>query len=519
MSSLRTGFGDQRTLKALALLIGMFALIWQLSGWVSSGTSIYIILTFVAAIGFVVMTVILRDWRLGVFIFLVWLVFEDMIRKYTGNSIFIFFAKDFVIAFTYVAMFVAYRRHKLLTFKPPFLFWLAIFFWFGALQMFNPNSPHILFGIFGMKTYFFYVPLLFAGYAILRTETDLYKVLTLNMWIALFVAGLGVFQSLVGLDILTPADMAPELYELSHVLRATPQSHIMVSRPTSVFVSDGRFTLFLMLLFILAYGTAGYLLMRTKKGRPVVFSALGVIVLATLMSGGRAAVLYVLVSAAVLSLAILWGAPWRERQAFRLGKAIRLSATFAGIAILIAVTFFPEAVHARWAFYSETLSPSSATSELGTRGWEYPIQEFIKIFSQPNWQIGNGIGNASLGTQYVGRLVGLRPLYLGSESGYGVLIAEFGVLGPILWTFWTIAVIVSAWKVVRKLKQTPLFPIGFAIFWFAFMLLGPFTFYGLNSYQNYLTNAYLWLTLGMLFRLPGLLAEQKAAAARHVHAA
>jgi hypothetical protein len=50
------------------------------------------------------------------------------------------------------------------------------------------------------------------------------------------------------------------------------------------------------------------------------------------------------------------------------------------------------------------------------------------------------------------------------------------------------------------------------------MLLGPFTFYGLNGYQNYFTCAYLWLTIGMLFRLPGLLAEQQAAAAIVSHA-
>ena len=109
-------------------------------------------------------------------------------------------------------------------------------------------------------------------------------------------------------------------------------------------------------------------------------------------------------------------------------------------------------------------------------------------------------------------------LPVGAETGYGTLILEFGIIGPFLWTAWTVSLLIAAWKVVRKLKRTPLFPIGFAIFWFAFMLLGPFTFYGLNGYQNYMTCAYLWLTIGMLFRLPGLLAEQQAAAAAVSHA-
>jgi hypothetical protein len=513
MISLRSSFMQGKTVKALALLIGFFALIWQLSGWVIQGSSSYLLLTVAAAVGFVVMNMILRDWRMGVFLFLIWLIFEDLIRKYAGNALFIFFAKDAIIGFTYVAMFVAYRRKKLLTFKPPFLFWLGIFFWLGAMQVFNPNSPSVAYGIFGMKTYFFYVPLLFAGYAILRDEADLHKVLTLNMWIAVVVAGLGVAQSFIGQDFLNPADIAPELYGLSHVMRETPQSHLLVTRPTSVFVSDGRFGLFLILLFILAFGTAGYLLMKTKKGRRIVFIALGVVALATIMSGSRGTFVYMVLDAAVLSFAVLWGAPWRQRQAFRIGKAIRLTATFAGIAILCAVIFFPEAIFARWAFYSETLSPTSETSELMHRGFDYPLQNLESIFYQPNWQLGNGIGIASLGTQYVARLVGVPPLHIGPESGYGTLIAEFGLLGPFVWTAWTLAVLISAWRVVKKLKQTAFFPIGFAIFWFAFMLLGPFTFYGLNGFQNYLTNAYLWLTLGMLFRLPGLLADQQAAAA------
>jgi len=464
------------------------------------------------------MNVILKDWRMGVFLFLIWLVFEDLIRKYAGNGIYIFFAKDIIITFTYFAMFVAYRRKKLLTFKPPFLFWLGIFFWFGALQVFNPHSPSLLYGIFGMKTYFFYFPLIFAGYAILRDEADLQKVLTLNMWIALVVSALGIAQTFFGQDILNPEDMAPELYTLSHDIRSAPQSHAIFTRPNSVFVSDGRFSLFLIFVFILAFGTAGYLLMRTRKGRPIVFAALGVVVLATVMSGIRGPVVHMIINGSVLSIALLWGAPWRQRQAFRLGKAIRLAATFAGIAILFAIAFFPEAVQARWAFYAETLSPTSQTSELQYRAWEYPLVNLESIFDQPNWEYGNGIGVASLGTQYVGRLIGIPPLNVGAESGYGLLIAEFGVIGPVIWTVWTIALFIAAWKVVRKLKQTPLFPIGFAIFWFAFMLLGPFTFYGMNGYQNYFTNAYLWLTLGMLFRLPSLLAEHQAAAARNAQA-
>jgi hypothetical protein len=52
------------------------------------------------------------------------------------------------------------------------------------------------------------------------------------------------------------------------------------------------------------------------------------------------------------------------------------------------------------------------------------------------------------------------------------------------------------------LRQTRVFPLAFMTLWFAFILLFPQTFTSINSYQDYLVNAYLWLFVGMLFRLP-----------------
>jgi len=514
MSQLNTGAIDSRLIRTVAFMVGIFFLTWTLANWIITNNTIYMAMSILGVLGIVMSMAILKDWRTGLFIFLCWLVLEDMIRKYLGNSVIIFFAKDVILGITYFSMLLARRKNQLLTFRPPFIVGLAIFFWVATAQVFNPHSPSIFFGLLGMKTYFFYVPMMFAGYALLRTEEDLRKVLMLNMWIAIVVAGLGVMQSFGGAEFLTPEGMAPELYILSHETRQAPISHLITSRATSVFVSDGRFGMFLMLLFILAFGTAGYLLLRTKRGRPVVFVAIGLIALATLMSGSRGPLIYMIIDAVVLGVAVFWGAPWRQRQVFRLGKAIRWMAIVGAVGITLAILLAPDAVKARWAFFSETMSPSSANSEISYRAWEYPEKNLLSIFDQPNWQVGNGTGTASLGMQYVTKLIGVRPLGIGAESGYGTLILEFGVLGPIVWTLWTVSLFFSAWRVVRKLKQTALFPIGFAIFWYAFMLLGPFTFYGLNGYENYLNCAYLWLIVGMLYRLPGLLSEEQARQAK-----
>ena len=44
----------------------------------------------------------------------------------------------------------------------------------------------------------------------------------------------------------------------------------------------------------------------------------------------------------------------------------------------------------------------------------------------------------------------------------------------------------------------------------AFILLFPLTWTGLVQYQNFITNAYFWLLVGILFRLPDLVKQDAA---------
>ena len=85
------------------------------------------------------------------------------------------------------------------------------------------------------------------------------------------------------------------------------------------------------------------------------------------------------------------------------------------------------------------------------------------------------------------------------------MIIEMGIIAPFLWILWTAALLYYSWKVVRRLKGTRLLPIAIAIFWYAFFLLYPLTYVGLSPFQNFICNAYLWLLVGILFRLPDLL--------------
>jgi hypothetical protein len=135
------------------------------------------------------------------------------------------------------------------------------------------------------------------------------------------------------------------------------------------------------------------------------------------------------------------------------------------------------------------------------------LGNLLAAFDDPHWVMGHGIGAASLGVQYVTRILGIPPPEVGVESGFGVVILELGILGLLLWIVWTTKVVFDCWSVVRKLKETPYFPVAFAILWFTFILLFLDTFGGFQAFENYINNAYLWLLLGILFRLPSLSVE------------
>ncbi|MGB8476793.1 MAG: hypothetical protein WCE61_22150, partial [Candidatus Acidiferrum sp.] len=379
-----------------------------------------------------------------------------------------------------------------------------IFIWFGALQIFNPASTSIWYGLMGFKIFFYYVPLIFIGYALLNSEAELRRFFTINLILVLVIISLGIAQSIIGPGFLNPAVQAPDLRELSTLYRVAPGSGEIAYRPTSVFVSAGRYANFIMVAWIVVLGFSGYLLLRHKRGRMLAFIALPVTAAGAFLTASRGSFMWGMINAVVTSVAFVWGAPWRQGEVRRVLRTIQRVAFGIGLGMVVLFYFYPNALQSRLDIYEETLLPSSPTNELVHRGWTYPFENFLGAFNYPRWPYGYGIGTTALGGQYIARFFNVKPPVAGVESGFGTLVVEMGIVGLILWIIMSVAILFSAWKVVKKLRGTPWFPVGFEIFWYAFFLLGPATFGGMAAYEDFLLNAYLWLLLGLLFRLPSL---------------
>jgi hypothetical protein len=488
----------------LGFLLLFVVAAYKAAGFILADDMTGLALVAIAVAMCVLVVTILNDWRKGLYLFLAWLLFEDFARKYLGNNMAIYFAKDFLLLVIYISFIAAYRRKEVTGFRPPFLVPLLLLVWFGVIQIFNPGSTHIMFGLLGFKVYFYYIPLLLIGYALINSEAELRRFFFTTLALSAIVSGLGIAQAILGHTFLNPTNLADEIRELSTLYRAAPISGAVFYRPNSVFVSTGRFGNFMLVTWLMVFGFAGYLLLRHKRGRAFVFCVLGVTAAALVLASSRGVVMWGGGSALVAALAFVWGAPWRQREVVRVLRTLQRA--FAGVVLAMALLLFlfPEALLSRVAFYSETLSPTSPASELQHRTWDYPMANFLGAFGFERWPYGYGIGTCSLGVQYVSKFFHANQPVIGVESGFGTLVVEMGIGGLLLWFVMSFAIVLSAWRVVKGLRGSPWFPIAFLIFWYAGLLLFPMTYAGMQAYQDYMLNAYLWLLLGILFRLPTL---------------
>src|SRR5579859_5462072 len=125
-----------RWLTLLLLIFGL-ALACVLARYIVAADLTSLAFVAMMAAGATVAAIILRNWRDGTYLLMAWLLFEDFARKFLGNSMTIYFAKDILVLLVYLSLFVEWRRRdsRLTVFRPPFLIILLTFIWFGTLQV------------------------------------------------------------------------------------------------------------------------------------------------------------------------------------------------------------------------------------------------------------------------------------------------------------------------------------------------------------------------------------------------
>ncbi len=288
MNSQFRGIAASPKVVGFLVLLGSVLLAYEIGQWVLGQGIKGLGARLAMLVGIAVVGAILVRWRWGILLFLFWLTLEDLIRKYAGGAMMIYFVKDAMLAVIYATFFIAVSRGREKLFRPRFWVPLVALFFVALVQVFNPRSPSVFYGLMGMEIDFYYVPLLFLGYALIRNRDDLDRFLSFNLKLAIGVALVGIIQGLGWKTFLNPVNLAPQFVALGHLVRYAPGLRHGLNAPPSVFVSMGRYSNYLELMFTLTVGVVAYNIFRRRRAR-LAYLALGVLAIAIFLSGSKSA--------------------------------------------------------------------------------------------------------------------------------------------------------------------------------------------------------------------------------------
>src|ERR1700756_2270029 len=97
---------------AIAFFVSAMILAYEVAISIVNNDLMSLALVGLTLVGGAVVVAVLNSWSNGLYIFLGWLLFEDLARKYLGNNMAIYFAKDILVAILYCSFFMAYRRKE-----------------------------------------------------------------------------------------------------------------------------------------------------------------------------------------------------------------------------------------------------------------------------------------------------------------------------------------------------------------------------------------------------------------------
>jgi hypothetical protein len=180
---------SRKLLVAFAFVVIFAVAAYEFAEMVLAGDMMGFAYVVLLAVASVFIIAILNNWRNGVYFFFTWLLFEDLARKYLGNNMAVYFAKDVLVAVVYLSFFIAVRRKNTAKIVlPPFFVAVMLLVWFGIMQILNPASTTVVYGLLRVKLFFWYIPLYFVGYALFNSEAELRRFFRLNAWLALIIA-------------------------------------------------------------------------------------------------------------------------------------------------------------------------------------------------------------------------------------------------------------------------------------------------------------------------------------------
>jgi len=418
------------------------------------------------------------NWRLSVKSIFFLLVIEGVLRKWVlpQSSDLIYFLKDIVLLGAYIRYFLFSSPEFKFPIKNSFL---NIFLFLATVwclfQAFNPSLGSPLVGLFGLRGYLFYIPLMWMMPNLFRSEEELYQFLRWHLLLLIPVCLLGIAQ------FASPVSSPINVYAGGKEADATFQG-VVKTRITGSFSYINNYVAYLTVCFALLCPMLIRKQQRWWQWASIVELAL--LTANAFMTGSRSIVLFEVLF--LISYFSLLG----FKQASIIAVYVRRFSIPLILTVVVSFTWFRSALDA-------FLLRSTSSDNLSDRIWNnFIVFDFFKYKQLDGY--GTGATHQAIST-----LRNILDLSLGEtvpplESEMSRIAVELGPLGFFFWYGLRIALLLSLFQVFWKLKRPFLRQLALAAFLVhAIQISGQ-----LVVHHTFLV--YYWFLSGFIFLLPWL---------------
>lgn len=424
-----------------------------------------------------------RNWRKSVKLALIIVVLEGALRKWVlpQASDLIYFLKDIILLGAYLKFYSSSepKYHGKAGFLTITLFLCTAW---CAFQIFNPSLGSPIVGLFGLKAYLFYIPLMWMIPTLFESQEELYQFLRNYLLLVIPVAILAIAQ------FFSPTNSPLNVYASGGVKQvATAGENVRV---TGTFPYIAGYSSYMSFCFSLLIPLIS--LPQPKKWQIITFIEALLVTGTSFMTGARGLVLF-----EIIFLLGYFSLLWLTKPS----KAIHNTKNFILPTLLISAVvpvFFQKAIQA---FFTR----ATTATDSGSFG-ERAFSPFTAPVAAMRFK---GFDSYGIGATHpaIPALRSALRIYSGealppSEGETGRVVLEIGIFGFILWYALRLYLIISLLGMFLKLKTPFLRNLALAVF----------LFHTINLTAQLIFNntfgVYYWFFSGFIFLFPQLEYQQ-----------
>jgi hypothetical protein len=273
-------------------------------------------------------------WRMGVYLFMGYVVLEGFLVNYFYQVPALNVVKDVFVGllFLSVAVMLITRRRAPI----PRLGWVLPFLGFALVyiaEVFNPHLPNILVGLVGLRVTLFYFLLMPVAYWFFDSTGRVVRFFLFMAALSIPVAAFGIVQYFKGPDwmiTISPGFRQAVWYSWAEGMRGEPGGLVATMRTFSTFVQTGSFSWYLVFLMLITGALWG--VFRAYWQRVLIAAIFLLQFFALLTTGGRTPMV------ALAVCVVLWS--FFQRGSVRLAPALAILPLAFYVATLLLGTGF-----------------------------------------------------------------------------------------------------------------------------------------------------------------------------------